>query len=709
MSVIQKLRNKSGLLTIIIGIALLSFVITGLDSSIFRSGGNENVIAEINGTEYPYEAYYEVFEQIDKQYKSNPNMMQNPQQLENIHNEAWQAFLNTKLFEEQFIKLGIGVYNENLKTLGISDKEFEDITTGNNIDPELQYYFRNQQTGQFDKQMLLQTLSNIKEYKESNPEFYESWVLFEKNLHTNTLRKKYSSLVTKGCYVTKLETDMSLKDKNVQTDIEYIKIPYEFIADKDVKVTDDDIAKYYDKVKTSKKYKQKETTVSLDYVSFDIVPTKEDIIGIENTVKEKIQDFKNTNNDAMFLNLNSDISYDPTYYKKGTLPTNIDSFAFANPVDVSTSVYLEGNMYKVAKVSDIKFAADSAKVRHILVTGADAMKKADSLKAVIEKGGDFGLLAFKYSADSGSAKLGGFIDWFKEGQMVKSFQDSSFFGVKGKLYLAPSEYGVHIIDILDQGSKSKRVQVQYLAKTITYSQDTRKDIYKKAVQFASENRTKAQFNATLAKNTTITKRIAENLPENERFMPGVFESREVIRWAHQNKEELDVVSDIFTCGDKFIIATITKVNEKGIVPLDVVKDDIKLEVLKEKKKEMIKSKLASVSSNTPISQIGVKFNAVVQTSLNLTFAANSSPELGMEPNVFAVASLLPKGKQSSLIEGASGIYFIKAIDKRNIPNNADVKLEKSMLQQQAGNSFGNAIFSILQDKVEIEDYRINFN
>jgi peptidyl-prolyl cis-trans isomerase D len=48
-------------------------------------------------------------------------------------------------------------------------------------------------------------------------------------------------------------------------------------------------------------------------------------------------------------------------------------------------MYLEGNVYKIAKISDIRMASDSAKARHILVTGQNAMKEADSLKALLEK------------------------------------------------------------------------------------------------------------------------------------------------------------------------------------------------------------------------------------------------------------------------------------------------------------------------------------
>jgi len=127
MSAIQTLRNKSGLITLVIGIALLSFVITGLDPKLFSSFKTpENVIAKIYGEDYPYEAYYEYYEQAEKQLRNSE--FQNAFQADALYNQAWQTFLNSALFDIQFKELGLGVYRDNLQIMGLSDKEFEDIT-----------------------------------------------------------------------------------------------------------------------------------------------------------------------------------------------------------------------------------------------------------------------------------------------------------------------------------------------------------------------------------------------------------------------------------------------------------------------------------------------------------------------------------------------------------------------------------------------------
>ena len=121
-----------------------------------------------------------------------------------------------------------------------------------------------------------------------------------------------------------------------------------------------------------------------------------------------------------------------------------------------------------------------------------------------------------------------------------------------------------MIQILEQGPKSKKVQVQTLSKAITYSQATRSHVYQNAVKFVSENRTKEAFEAATENNKSLVLKYANNTQEDQRVIPGIDDSRQVIRWAHQNKEKVGEVSEIFRCGDKFLIAVIASVEEEGI-------------------------------------------------------------------------------------------------------------------------------------------------
>ncbi|MCQ2959178.1 MAG: peptidylprolyl isomerase [Bacteroidales bacterium] len=704
MAAIQALRKNSWLLTVVIGLALLAFIVTGLDTSLFSSK-QSNVIAEIDGVEYTYDEYYAVYDMLDNQQRSNGQELSYAQK-EQVHNNAWKSFLTGKLFEKSCKELGLSTYKENLGIQGLSDEEFQDIVVGENIDPEIQYYFRNPQTGQFDKEMLLNVLSNLAAYKEQNPEFYENWIQFEKTLHENTLRRKYVSLVSSGIYVTKMEAEDNVASRNNQFDIDFVKIPYESIADSTVVVSDKDVEKYYKTVNKEKRFQQ-EAGVSLEYVTFDIVPTDADIKAVEDAVASKSEDFKNSKNDLLFLNLNSDTKFDGTYYKSGFLTANVDSFAFAGSIGDVTPVYFENNSYKIAKISDIRPCADSARVRHILVNSENAYELIDSLKGLVEKGADFAALARQYSVDSASAINGGIIDWFKEGEMVRSFQDSSFFGEVGKLYVAPSNYGVHLIQILNQGPKSKRVQVQVFSKPVTYSQTTRSKVYQNAVKFVSENRTQEQFESSVEANQALVLKYANNTDENQRVIPGIDDSRQVIRWAHQNKNKKGEVSEIFRCGDKFLVAVITEIEEKGIVSLEKVKDIVAEDLKHEKKKEMILNDLKSVDCSS-LQSVAQAKSLNVSSSTNLSFASMTGQGIGIEPVLFATLASMKQGEITSPIAGERGVY-VAQVTNAKVADLTTVEKEQETQRQRSATTLTNNIYKILEDKAEIEDNRINFN
>lgn len=702
MAAIQKLRDKSGLVLIFIGVALLAFIITGLDPSLFGSQP-KNVIAEINETEYPYEAYDAVYQQIEAAYGGAQN---NPYQSDMIYNTAWQQFVDEQLLNNKVNQVGLGIYNEQHNVYGICAEEFEDAIMGENINMEVMRFFSNPQTGQFEREYIANFLANLSQVRQDNSAIYEYWIGLEKRLHQNSLNEKYNTMLVKSLYVTNLEAEMSINERARQTDVLSVKIPYSSISDDKANVTDADLQAYYNKVKNQKKYEQ-EAEVTISYVVFEPTPTPADVEQIRKNVEDKAQDFKNAKNTAAFLNLNSEIKFNSTYNKKGALAANIDSFAFAGKVNDITPLYVDANMFKISKITDIRFAADSAKVRHILLANENAsMERADSIKTALEKGANFTQLVKQFSADSGSIAQGGVIDWFKAGQMVQSFQDSSFFGERGKFYLAPSQYGIHIIEILQQGSKSKVVQVQTMARTITFSPETRKTVNKQAVAFVSENRTAEQFNAALEQTNNLVKRSA-TVSENQRSLAGIAESRQLIRWAHQNKGEKNTVSDIFNCGDKFVVAVVTDVHEKGMLSFDAVKEQLRPDVVKEKKAAIIKEQLAFVNLNTTIQEVATKMNATVDTLPNTTFAQESSVQIGYEPQVFATASTLAEGQTSNPIEGGNAVYVISATGVRTV-DAGNVEVEKRVLKARRESVVQNVTMQLLREKANVVDYRINF-
>lgn len=77
---------------------------------------------------------------------------------------------------------------------------------------------------------------------------------------------------------------------------------------------------------------------------------------------------------------------------------------------------------------------------------AEALKTAREVLEQLVKGGDFEVLAKRYSEDPGTKEQGGSLGWFKQGRMVKPFEDAVFSMRPGQTSgIVKSEFGYHII------------------------------------------------------------------------------------------------------------------------------------------------------------------------------------------------------------------------------------------------------------------------
>ena len=122
---------------------------------------------------------------------------------------------------------------------------------------------------------------------------------------------------------------------------------------------------------------------------------------------------------------------------------------------------------------------------------------------------------------------GGDLGWFKQGTMVPSFNDACFNGSKGDLTIVKSDFGVHLIEVMDKSPASKQVKVLVLDRKIEPSQKTYDNIYNKASEFASKNITEESFDSSIVKQG-LNKRIADNLRENDKNVPGLDQPRELV-------------------------------------------------------------------------------------------------------------------------------------------------------------------------------------
>ena len=118
---------------------------------------------------------------------------------------------------------------------------------------------------------------------------------------------------------------------------------------------------------------------------------------------------------------------------------------------------LEENKISLIKVVDFK-NTDYASVRHILFQfkeedSVTLMAKADSVLNVIKQKDNFDEMVEIFSDDPGSVNRGGVYNDFTQGMMVPSFNDFCFNNSKGSIGIITSDFGIHIIEVLDRYSE----------------------------------------------------------------------------------------------------------------------------------------------------------------------------------------------------------------------------------------------------------------
>ncbi|MCF8370282.1 MAG: SurA N-terminal domain-containing protein [Bacteroidales bacterium] len=698
MATLQKIRNRGGLIVIIIGIALLAFVLGDIlnskSGSLFSSSQYE--VANVDDQSIPLQLYQQKLEeayQAIKLLRGGEDL--DEQVVESIQDQTWNSIIQTAVMESDYQQLGIGISSDELK----------DMFVGDNIHPIVAQVFGNPDTKEVNTQAVQNFIQNIDgQFKEQKPIL----IYLENEVIEKQKTVKYNNLIKKAVYVTKFQAEEAVKEKSTEVDFNFVAKKYSEISDSLVSIGENDIKKYYNENKD--KYKQ-EASRSIAYVAWDVVASPEDNEMTQKWINDIASEFRTTENTVQFVNFNSDVSFDPKNYKQGELPESIDSVMFAADSGFVYGPYFEDRIYKLAKLHAINYLPDSVMASHILIKYEQdqaqydaAHAKLDSLKLLLEGGADFAALAMTNSAD-GSAQAGGDLGWFKEGQMVKPFSDACFKGKVGDLVIIDSQFGSHLIKITGRGAEVKKVQVAIVERALLPSTKTYQSFYKKASEFAGANRTEEQFNLAVSEQN-LNKRVAQ-LTENQKQVGGLENPRELVRWTFES-EKGQVSDEVFEFGNRYVVAVVTDVKEKGIAPLAQKRAEVEVAVKQKKKAELFAEKFnAAITAGKSLEDIAQEQGLRVEEAKAINFAAFQVAGYGAEHKVIAAAVALGQDKISKAIEGSSAVFVIqtKAVVEKT---NGNIDAEKSRLLSASRQQADYAVYNSLKEKANVVDNRAKF-
>jgi peptidyl-prolyl cis-trans isomerase D len=699
MTLLTKIRNRSGLLVTIIAIALLIFILeSALESRKGLSASDRSKIAVINGKDVSIEEFQSKLDQAETNQKSQSQKSTIDENTrENLRSQVWNQVMLEYIVKPRYEKIGVAV----------SQDELFDMVQGKDPHPQIKQAFTDQKTNQFNPSNVINFLKNME--KDETGDTKNRWIVFEQAIKEERVSQKYTAMVKKGLYVTKAEAKRNYIGTSKTANIQYVAKKYSEIPDSTITVSEDDLKKYYNENKN--KYKQKETVRGIDYIEYNVIPSGEDRKLLAETLEKLKAEFSTAEVDSDFVNQNSDSRFVEKYIGASAGFMFFDSLS-RSALGTVVGPYPEGNVFKIAKLSGSKMLPDSVKARHILISieNGDSKKakdRADSLKTAIKGGKKFDELAKVFSKDPGSGAKGGDLGWFKEGMMVKPFNDACFEGKKGELQIVESQFGVHLIEVMDKGKESRRILISTVERTSAPSSTTYQFYYGKASEFAGKNNNKDLFEKA-AKEQGLNKRSAESLRETERNFNGIENARDVVRWAYGAKK--DEVSPVFQIGDRYLVAILTKIKEKGTLPLEEVKEQVELEAKKQKKAEKFMAEFeANMKSASTIDQLAQKMNLQLETASNQSFINGVLGNYGREAVILGAAFGSKAKVLSKPSKGDNAVFVYIVTDFTEAQASADnYKSNATTVSNSVRQRVDYEIFEALKDKAEIEDRRATF-
>jgi len=572
--------------------------------------------------------------------------------------------------------------------------------------PIVRRMFTNPETGEFNRYQMMNYFNAISNDVYKNER--KRWIYIENQIVDDRLSQKYFSLVRKGLTPNSLDAKEYALETASTVDFSFVHLPFNTIADNEVSVSEQEIKDYYESHKHQ--YKQDESR-SIEYVVFNIEPSKADDQNAHNYVAQSKDAFERSDKPIDFVNSNSDIPYKDINYGYDALPESIrDSIFNAEPGFVA-GPYLDNGAYKLARLLEFNYVPDSVRARHILISlsvqrdDARAKAIADSLKTLIDNGSDFAALAREFSADQSNRQIGGDLGWFTEESMVKPFAEAAFTGKVGDVEVVKTRFGYHVLKIEEQSPKVKKAKLAILEREVIPSDETYQKIYSKAVEFRSKATSLEKFR-NLCTKENISPRFASDIKRNTQTIPGLDNSHEVIRWSYENDE--NSISQIFDLTDQYVIAALTDVKEKGVAPLEDVKTEIEINLMKQKKldklADQVKEKIASA---TTIDDVASDLNTQVAEAAKVRFVNPFVNGVGLEPAVVASAFEMTENQLSAPIEGENGVFVIN-VTSRTIPENPDTQAAEFRLKYGLQSRVAYEAYEALRENADIVDNRIKF-
>lgn len=708
MATLQKIRNRGTLLVIVIGVALLAFVLGDLFTSgttLFGKARDKAFV--VNGEVISTQQYADKiteFEEFQKTISGQSSLDENTSL--QIREAVYQQMVRERLLDDQTRKLGITVTRE----------ELNELVQGENISPVLQQlpFFLDQQTGMFNRNALIEFLNTINT-PVSNPQeqvlvdqYKSIWLFIEEMVRTQRLEEKYISLLSNAVIVNDLEAKTSFELSQRNADIAYVMQSYFTIPDSLVTVTDKEIQDYYNAHKAS--FRLEAPLVKLSYFTKEISPSNEDFAEVEAESRKAFAELQKATNPMTVVADYSDTPYRDVFVSEFMLtPSQIEFVRTANINDIAGPTRVE-NSYQIIKLIDKTVAPDSVRLRMMAIPDASMVGQdsvvthfVDSIYGLLQGGQAFANVANSLNPNSNGGEVG----WAREidlVQMGSGLVEAAFTAPVGQPVKLTVPGQQIILQVEERTKPVNKYKVAIVNMPVIASEKTSNNIDNELNQFVSTPEVGAKFNELASeKGYMVIPNIT--LSANDFSLAQIPGSRQIITWAANEKSPGAVKK--FDLTNLRVIARVDQVIPAGTTPLSEVSSGIRTQLVNEKKAEKIISGLEAQNLSS-LEAYAAAMNSSVDTVRFVNFNTQNITGLGFEPVLNAVSSFAPLQTIVGPMKGNMGVFVTQVTNRTQGTETYNAAAQKISILNNNAYRLQMQSIEVLKEKLGVEDNRFRF-
>lgn len=686
MATLEKIRSKSALLIVVIGVALFAFIIGDFLNSGSTFFGNGRTIATVDGEKIDILDFQRRYEEVSQQYQQQGYKQDPAVTQQQVLNQMIQEMLLNNEMEE----LGITVTN----------KELSQAMLGKDALPAM-VQFANQFGVQTPDQ-LHDIAFNPAKYNipaEQASQLQAMWMNQEKQIDELLRMQKLGNLFTGAITANALDAKALYDENAATTHIAYAKKDYASLANDQFPVSASEIKAMWSDEK--KGYRLDEETRLVNYISVNITPSAEDNVAAQQAVEEAIANLKaapgteGISNDANFVI--ERISQPASRISNSQLK----NFATTTGVDSVSIVSFTNNVYTIGKLLGSKTEVDSVNVDMLAFQGSAA--QTDSILKVLNSGATFSEVAATAGVQGSQEKA-----WFSLANETSPIKTKLLSEATGRFFIGDSIQGTAVFyRVNERKAPVKIYDVASITYTVEPSQTTINNLNTKLRDFVAANNTDTAFTAAkaiAAGYQLLNARVTASTPS----IGNIGESRDAVKWVmNADKGE---VSDIFRDEqDKRLLAVAVTDIYDGYVPAEdnTVKANLTEKIRNNKKAADLLAKYEGKANDL------AGYAELMETTIDttqITFGQRFIAGLGIDES--AITGQAVVAQPNTLVgpvktNHAIVAYQVVKVDNESRPYNYEESA--AMFNRQLGaDALSYRIVQILRNNKDIENNMLDF-